>query len=177
MKPIPTLTVIYLILLSWSSAQEITKKQLNDVVIEIPGSTGGFSSRDVSKVEGVYRDGELFLLRYDSKTTLTTPEGTQESESTFYFVISKGRKLLRIGGTHLAPAFITSPWPIHINHISGAGESLGDVRYNISIPDIGFFEYLEFKNGKMLPPLEGEEFQDFKKANLDSARKLLSEKP
>lgn len=155
--------------------EEVTTKNLDDVISEAPKpGGGGFVTREVSKVKGFYRGETLVLLEYNSELTLNL-EGKESSvtNSTTYFVVADERKVVRIQGGTFAIFFVSSPWPIDVTHVCHENDKKGSGHSQICIPEIGFFEQIEFKDGKLLPLIDGDEFEAFKKSKLDYWRKNL----
>jgi len=154
---------------------EITTKELDDIINEVPRPGGhGLISREVSKVKGFYRGETLVLLEYNTELTLNL-EGKESSvtESTRYFIVAEGQKILGINGGSFTIFFASSPWPIDISHLCHAKDEKGTGRSQICVPEIGFFEQIEFKDGILLPLIEGSEFEDFKEFYLKNTRKHL----
>ena len=170
---IPIITIA--ISVSTLFGNEVTTKNLDDVINEIPKSGGsGFITREVSKVKGFYRGKTLVLLEYNSELTLNL-EGRESNvtNSTKYFVVAKGQKILRIEGDTFAISFVSSPWPIDVSHVHHVQDGKGTGRSQICVPEIDFFEQIEFEDGKLLPLMDGDEFEDFKEFKLDFLRKNL----
>lgn len=155
--------------------EEVTTKNLDDVINEVPKpGGGGFVTREVSKVKGFYRGETLVLLEYNSELTLNL-EGKESSvtNSKTYFVVADDQKILRIQGGTFTIFFVSSPWPIHVTHVCHVKDEKGSGRSEICVPEIGFFEQLEFKDGELLPFMAGEEFEEFKEFKLDFWREHL----
>lgn len=156
-----------------TAAEEITIKDLDDVISEIPGDSGKVLTRSVSKVKGFYRGKRLVLLEHRKKTTLNTEEGKKEAESTFYFVVANDRKVARIKKPSFELSSVMSPWPIEIVLVNHRENGFGSGHCNISIPAMGFFESLGFEEGELLPLQSGERFEAFKAGMLKVAKEYL----
>lgn len=154
---------------------EVTTRMLDDVISAVakPGG-GGFITREVSKVKGFYRGEKLVLLEYNSELTLNL-EGQESNvtNSTRYFVVAEGQKILGVQGGAFTIFFVSSAWPINVTHVCHVDDEKGSGYSHICIPDIGFFEQIEFKDGKILPLMEGDEFEEFKEFKLDYWRENL----
>jgi hypothetical protein len=156
---------------------EVTTRNLDDVISEVPKpGGGGFITREVSKVKGFYRGKTLVLLEYTSELTVAI-EGKESSVTNYkkYCVVANELEVVEIRGDTFTLFSVSSPWPIDVTHVSQVNDGKGSGYSHICIPEIGFFEELEFKDGKLLPLRDGDKFEEFKEFKLDYWRKNLKE--
>ncbi len=126
----------------------------------------------------IFRDGKL-RVRIEKIKQRLTPKGkkTVISNIQLIYLYANGREVMRIDNTDFRPSSLSSPWPIWIEHRGGGSQNKKMIYYNLVIPEIGFYEYLEFRDGELKPLLEGEEYSGMKDAHWDLAVEILSDDP
>lgn len=175
MKPWITGIATFAFFASSIFGADVTTKRLDDVVSEVPKfeGSGGFHTREVSEVTGYYRGETLVLLRYDSELTLNLEGKARVTNSTRYFFVANEQKILGVNGGEFSIFLVASPWPIDITHVCHVQDEKGSGRCQICVPEIGFFEQIEFKDGILLPLMAGKAFEEFKEHNIEFSRKNL----
>ena len=139
--------------------------------------TGVATVKEKVTPTSIYRDGKLRVEIEEIVRTITrTGKEPTVSNITIISLYAKGREVMRIENDDKRPRYVDSPWPIKIEH--GANLKKGGITYyNIIIPKIDFYEYLEFKDGELQPLLEDDRYTFMRDAHFELAVEILEGEP
>ena len=125
----------------------------------------------------IFRDGKLRVKIENIKQTVTWKGKEPETKDLRILTLfAKERAILRIENDDFRPSEVISPWPIAVLHRAYGNDGKRG-HYNVMIPAVDFYEYLEYEEGKLKPMLEGENYTGMKEAHWELAVDCLSDAP